>query len=287
MFKKIIFLSLIIGSLVGLSAELLKPSDSEQREILTISGKRWVYYTLYRKPITFDVTGPLRIKIYSRVSSPAKVDQYIHYDFGIQVDDQAPFTVKHKQKLSKGVKSQQHPNHFYSHSAKDFFLVPKGKHKVRLVPPIGAAPVVVRVLEDLTTTKGKKQFLTPVMKSTPVKVAVSGKTLNYYYLDDKNDLLLNLDGPATLEMISRVGFADFMGNEQDYRIQIWNGGSLLGTFYFNSERSELSSIVDHADLVPGKWRSCRVALKKGSHKIKIRLLDQDRQVYVRFAKITR
>lgn len=287
MFRKILFLSVVLGLFASLSAELLKPVDSDSREILTISGKRWTYYTLYRQAITFEVTGPMRLKMYSRVTAPSRVDGYIDYGFSIQVDDQAPYDVSHKQKLSKGVKSQQHPNHYYSYSAKDFFTVPNGKHKVRLIPRDDAAPVVVRVLEDFTSTTGEKVRLVPVVSASAAKIQVNGTKLTYYELTPDEDLQVFVDGDGTLEMISRVAFENWMGREQDYRIQIWDGGSLLGTYYFSSERSEVSEIEKHADLVPGKWRSCRVSLGKGNHKLKIRLLDKDRQAFVRLALITR
>lgn len=287
MFRKILFLSVLVGLCTSLSAELLKPVDSDQREILTISGKRWTYYTLYREAITFEVTGPQRLKMYSRVSAPTRTSGYIDYGFSIQVDDQEPYDVSHKQKLSKGVKSQQHPNHFYSYSAKDFFSVPKGKHNVRLIPREGAAPVVVRVLEDLTSTTGEKQRLVPMVDATAAKIQVNGTKLTYYELTPEEDLQVFVDGEGTLEMISRVAFENWMGREQDYRIQIWDGGSLLGTYYFSTERSEVSEIEKHADLVPGKWRSCRVSLGTGEHKLKVRLLDKDRQVFVRLALITK
>lgn len=288
MFRKTILLSLIMGSLVTfLSAELLKPIDSDQREILMISGKRWTYYTLYREAISFDVTGPMRLKMYSRVTSPTKSTDYVGYGFGIQVDNQDPYAVAHKQKLSNGIKSQQHPNHFYSHAAKDFFTVPEGKHTLKLVPNADGAPVIIRVLEDLTSSAGKKQRLIPVVKQTPVKITVDGTALSYYELTHKTDLLLSVNGAGTLETVSRLAFENWMGSEQDYRIQVWDGGSLLGTYYFTSDRSEKSEIDGHKELVPGKWRSCRIVLPAGNHKLKIRLLDKERQAFVRFALITK
>lgn len=287
MFRKTIVLSLIMGSLVSLSAELLKPADSDQREILTISGKRWTYYTLYKEAISFEVVGPMRLKMYSRVSSPAKTTKYLSFGFDVQIDDQTAYGVSHKQKLSAGIKSQQHPNHYYSHAAKDFFTIPEGNHKIKLIPDPKGEPIIIRVLEDLTPSKGKKQRLIPVVKQTPVKITVNGSSLSYYELTPKEDLLLSVNGGGTLETVSRLAFENWMGSEQDYRIQIWDGSRLLGTYYFSADRSEMSEIEGHKELVPGKWRSCRVTLSKGNHKLKIRLLDKERQAFVRFALITK
>lgn len=287
MFRKTIVLSLIMGSLVTLSAELLKPVDSDQREILTIAGKRWTYYTLYRETISFDVTGPMRLKMYSRVTSPTKTAEYVAFGFGIQVDKQDAYAVTHKQKLSSGVKSQQHPNHFYSHAAKDFFTVPEGQHTIKLVPNPEGEPVIIRVLEDLTSSAGKKLRLVPLVKQDPVKIRVAGSALSYYELTPGEDLQLSVNGAGTLETVSRLGFENWMGSEQDYRIQVWDGGKLLGTYYFTSDRSDQSEIDGHKELVPGKWRSCRISLPAGNHKLKIRLLDKERQAFVRFALITK
>ncbi|PIZ61613.1 MAG: hypothetical protein COY19_12150, partial [Candidatus Marinimicrobia bacterium CG_4_10_14_0_2_um_filter_48_9] len=173
------------------------------------------------------------------------------------------------------------------HAAKDFFTVPEGQHTIKLVPNPEGEPVIIRVLEDLTSSAGKKLRLVPLVKQDPVKIRVAGSALSYYELTPGEDLQLSVNGAGTLETVSRLGFENWMGSEQDYRIQVWDGGKLLGTYYFTSDRSDQSEIDGHKELVPGKWRSCRISLPAGNHKLKIRLLDKERQAFVRFALITK
>jgi hypothetical protein len=52
-----------------------------------------------------------------------------------------------------------------------------------------------------------------------------------------------------------------------------------------AERSEETEVIGHSDMVPGKWRSCDVKLGKGMHEIKLRLLDDQRTVYLKLNEI--
>ena len=57
---------------------------------------------------------------------------------------------------------------------------------------------------------------------------------------------------------------------------------VLGTYYFNTERSPSSQIEERMDRVPGKWRSCKVDVPKGKHRFNIEVLDRDKVVLTRF-----
>lgn len=285
MSKKILLVMALMATLVS-AADLLKPSNGQNsKEILTIQGTRRVYYQIEKKPLVYEITGPTRIKIYSRTAESKRTKDYIPFSFQVQIDEQVPVQMQHKQKLTNKVKSGNRPDYYYSRSAVDYLNIPAGKHLVNISRERRGQPVLLRVLDYDPKPSGSRKQLTPLEKAKPVKITAGDKNLKYYELSTAEPLYVNLDGPTNLELITRLAFETWMGREQDYRIQVWDSGKLLGTYYITGERSEVSTIEDQAELVPGKWRSIYVPLGKGSHEIKIRILDDDRRVFVKMNRI--
>jgi len=283
-YKMILLLIILVGNSFG---GVIKPEDAkEQRDILIVSGNRSSYYTLDNQSLVYQVRGPQRIKIYSRAVQSRKKDKSFSFGFEIQLNGNQPLQVNHHQKLSKGVKSPQHPNHYFTTSAKDYISIPAGVNEVILRPKKHSGPVIIRVLEDKQAPKGKKQRVDALSEENPVKLKSNGKSLSYYALRRDHPLFVTLEGPVNLEVTSRLGFDPQMGREEDYRLQVLDNGKVVGTYYFSTERSGETTVDGQNSVVPGKWRSCDVKLGKGLHEVKLRLLDEKRQVFIKLNRIT-
>jgi len=283
MFKKLIILTLILSSTF---AGVMKPQDGKKhRDILVVSGNRSSYYTLDDEALVYNVKGPQRIKIYSRAVLSSKKSGSESFAFEIQLNGNQPLQVNHKQRYSKGVKSPQHPNHYFSKSALDYISVPAGVNQVTLRPKKRGGRVVVRVLEDNLAPKGKKKRVDALSEESPIKLISKGKRLSYYSMSKDHPLFVTMEGPVNLEITSRLGFGPQMGREEDYRIQILDNGKVVGTYYFSTERSEITTVDGQDEVVPGSWRSCDVKLGKGMHEIKLRLMDKDRQVFIKLNQV--
>lgn len=283
MFKKLMLMLLILSSTF---AGVIKPQDGKKfRDILVVSGNRSSYYTLDKTPLVYEVKGPQRLKIYSRTVLSSRKSKSQSFGFEVQLNGNQPLKVNHKQKYSRGVKSPQHPNHYFSKAAIDYINVPAGVNQVTIIPKKKGKRVVVRVLEDRKAPKGKKRRVDALSEEAPIKLVSKGKSVSYYALAKERPLFVTLEGPVNLEITSRLGFGPEMGREEDYRIQVLDNGKVKGTYYFTTNRSEVTSVQGQKDIVPGSWRSCDVKLGKGMHEIKLRLMDKDRQVYVKLNRI--
>ena len=283
MYRKFLVLILILSSAY---AGVIKPQEGKKfRDILVVSGNRSSYYTLDAQELVYSVKGPQRIKIYSRAVLSSKRSKSQPYGFEIQLNGDNPLKVSHKQKYSKGVKSPQHPNHYFSRAAIDYINVPAGVNQVTIRPKKRSGPVVVRVLEDKKAPRGKKKRVDALSEEEPIKLISKGKRLSYYALSKDHPLFVTLEGPVNLEITSRLGFSAQMGREEDYRIQVQDNGKVVGTYYFSTERSEITTVDGQNEIVPGSWRSCDVKLGKGMHEIKLRLMDKDRQVFVKLNQV--
>ena len=283
-------MSKVLMSLIFIASSafggVIKPEDAKQyRDILNVSGNRSSYYSLKDKALVYKVKGPQRIKIYSRAILPSKSKKSKSFSFEVQLNGNQPLQVHHQQKRTKRVSSPQHPNHYYTQSAIDYINVPAGVNEVILRPKKSSKPVLVRVLEDKQPPAGKKKRVEALSEEAPVKLISNGKSLSYYALKKDHPLFVTMEGPLNLEITTRLGFDPQMGREEDYRLQILDNGKVVGTYYFSSNRSEATSVEGQNDVVPRRWRSCDVKLGKGMHEIKLRLLDEDRQIFVKLNKI--
>jgi len=280
---KILLSLLIFGSV---SAGVIKPQDAkEQRDILIVSGNRSSYYTLDGQSLVYKVKGPQRIKIYSRAVLNSTRGKSKSFGFEVQLNGNQPLQVNHQQKYSKGVKSPQHPNHYFSKSALDYISVPAGVNEVSIRPKKRGERIMIRVLEDSNAPKGKKKRVDALSQESTIKLISNSKHLSYYAMSKDHPLFVNLEGPVSLEITSRLGFSPQMGREEEYRIQVLDNGKVVGTYYFTSDRSEVTTVDGQNEIVPGKWRSCDVKLGKGMHEIKLRIMDEDRQVYIKLNQI--
>jgi len=283
MFKNLILLTLILSSTF---AGVIKPQDAKkQRDILIVSGNRSSYYTLDGQSLVYKVKGPQRIKIYSRAVLSSKKGKSKSFGFEVQLNGNQPLQVNHQQKYSKGVKSPQHPNHYFSKSALDYISVPAGVNEVTIRPKKRGERIVVRVLEDNNAPRGKKKRVDALSEEEPIKLISNDKRLSYYSLTKDHALFVTMEGPVNLEITSRLGFGPQMGREEDYRIQVLDNGKVVGTYYFSTDRSEVTTVDGQNGVVPGAWRSCDVKLGKGMHEIKLRLMDKDRQVFIKLNQI--
>ena len=283
MFKNLILLTLILSSTF---AGVLKPQDAKsQRDILIVSGNRSSYYTLGGKSLVYKVKGPQRIKIYSRAVLSSKRGKSKSFGFEVQLNGNQPLQVNHQQKYSKGVKSPQHPNHYFSKPAIDYISIPAGVNEVTIRPKKRGERIVVRVLEDNKAPKGKKKRVDALSEEEPIKLISNNKRLSYYSMTKDHPLFVTMEGPVNLEITSRLGFGPQMGREEDYRIQVLDNGRVVGTYYFSTDRSEVTTVDGQNGVVPGSWRSCDVKLGKGMHEIKLRLMDKDRQVFIKLNQI--
>jgi hypothetical protein len=144
-------------------------------------------------------------------------------------------------------------------------------------------PVLLRVIKKgFKTSLNKINELQPMVFQANRTVEVSGKDISYYELTYGRPLQLNLDGPKTLRILSRLLFDSEMGAEESFRIRVKSGRKVLGTYYMSTERSSGSRVKDQPDKVPGKWRTCEVTIPTGKQVISVELVEKERSVLTRF-----
>ena len=269
----------------ALTAELLKPTiGGEEKEILKIAGKRRIYTIMRDDSLIYQVNGPARIELITRYPSPEKSKKSQPFSYQLVIDNEDPITINHRYKLHKSIRSVQHPSHYYTYSGNYYINIKDGDHTLTMSTNADQKyPVLLRVIKKrFKTSHNKINELQPMVFQANRTVEVSGKDISYYELIHGRPLQLNIDGPKTLRILSRLLFDSEMGAEESFRIRVKSGRKVLGTYYISTERSSDSRVKDQPDKVPGKWRTCDVTIPAGKRVISVELVEKERSVLTRF-----
>ena len=269
----------------ALTAELLKPTiGGEEKEILKIAGKRRIYTIMRDDSLIYQVNGPARIELITRYPSPEKSKKSQPFSYQLVIDNEDTITINNRYKLHKSIRSVQHPSHYYTYSGNYYINIKDGDHTLTMSTNADQKyPVLLRVIKKrFKTSLNKINALQPMVFQANRTVEVSGKDISYYELIYGRPLQLNLDGPKTLRILSRLLFDSEMGAEESFRIRVKSGRKVLGTYYMSTERSSDSRVKDQPDKVPGKWRTCEVTIPTGKQVISVELVEKERSVLTRF-----
>ena len=278
-------LLLLFTGYSALTAELLKPTiGGEEKEILKIAGKRRIYTIMRDDSLIYQVNGPARIELITRYPSPEKSKKSQPFSYQLVIDNEDPITINHRYKLHNSIRSVQHPSHYYTYSGNYYINIKDGDHTLTMSTNADQKyPVLLRVIKKrFKTSHNKINELQPMVFQANRTVEVSGKDISYYELTYGRPLQLNLDGPKTLRILSRLLFDSEMGEEESFRIRVKSGRKVLGTYYMSTERSSDSRVKDQPDKVPGKWRTCDVTIPAGKRVISVELVEKERSVLTRF-----
>ena len=283
-YKLIVIVSFLLCD-VYIHAKLLRPvNDRDQKEILVINSKRRVYYPVKDSGLQYQVSGPTRVEFISRYPVLRGKKKSHSFSYIIILNRQDTINVNHRYKVQSSIRSIQHPKHRYTFSGNYFINLPKGNHNIEVYGEENLKyPILLRLLSKEFETVGEdKQVLSPMVHKDGVKVNLGGKQLNYYECSKDIPLQIEASGSKIMRVISRLEFTEKMGAEESYRIHIKSGKKVVGTYYFNTERSSTSSIVGRQDKVPGKWRSCEIKVPNGKQTYSIEVSDREKIVLTRF-----
>ncbi|MEL1225683.1 MAG: hypothetical protein VW963_02985 [Candidatus Neomarinimicrobiota bacterium] len=249
-----------------------------------VNGKRRLYYPTSNEGTHYAVQGPTRIEFISRYPVIKNHKKSHPFKYLIVIDGEDTVSVRHRYKVQRSISSIQHPKHRYTYSGNYFINLEKGSHTIELLTDDNQKyPVLMRVLAKEFESMGKdKKVLKPMVHKNSLDLISDGKSIKYFECVPGLPLQIEATGKKTLRILTRLQFSDSMGQEDSYRIRVSEGTKVLGTYYFNTERSPSSQIQERMDRVPGKWRSCEIDVPKGKHRFNIEVLDRDKVVLTRF-----
>ena len=279
---KIIIL-LLIGFISTSFGETVAPSEKDKKEILTINGKRRTYYQLYRGELNYLVNGPRRIEIVARRAVPKKDKKEKEFGFIIRIDGQDSIEVVHQKNISNGVTSSQHQGHGYTKSGSYFFNLLGGTHDVKISPASNRSrPVLIRLLSNrFEKSEETGKYIEPAKEQEVSHLKGGNGEYRYLKLMSGKKMEFDFNPFEKVVVLSRNAFENWMPNEESYRIRVSRDSKIEGTYYFRTERSEVSTIKEDKEIVPGKRRTFEIDNIRKDVPYFIELVDKGRTVYVR------
>ena len=265
--------------LVTLNAKVHIPTENEKNIELTIGGKEWTYYELDDGLIyddigkQYDIGDSIQVSIYSRtiMASPGKKNK--KYGFRVTINDNEPLQLKYK-KEGSDVTSLERPGWSYSKSGIWYFYLPiKGNGYKIKIEPLDRKPVIyMRLTSHSIKKKGRfTEIIKTVNHQARIKIETKRTgdqkkgtiTTLWYSLNERNQQQFEINGPSTVRIYSRILF-DSNQLMEDYYIFVREDGIDIGTYYFQTEKSIESSVLDSKETV-SKWRSLWLNIPDGKH----------------------
>lgn len=269
---------IMVGVIEG---KMIPPVEKDKKEILTINGKRRSYFQLHGNSLTWKITGPKRIEIISRRAVPRRDDQEKTFGYRITLDTLSTEIIEHAATRSKGVTSSQHPGHGYTKPGRYSVKIPAGDHVIVMRPIRDRSkPVLVRMIEKkIITSTDSGEYIQA--DSTIHHLKIGKARVRYSPLVYDNTFIVDPAEFSQIKIYSRLAFQHWMNGVDTYRLRILQGNRIIGTYYFSSERSELSEVEEDKTIIPAKWRSCDIQTRDKETPYSIELLDEGKTVYVR------
>ena len=275
LYRKTINLLVLVVISTNLAAIVHKPkSKNEEKITLKIKGKERIYYELDDSGLLYKNIGKqfnnndsLQIGIYTRTIKAPTGKKNRNYGLTVQIDDDMPFELRYKKGGGK-VTSPDRPGWNYTKSGIWYIYIPNKEKstKINILPMKGNPVVYVRLTSIPIEKKGAfGEIIKTVNRQDRVSIVTSAKNkrTKWYALNNDNQQQFEIQGPLKVRAFSRMQF-DYNKKTDDYYLFVREDGIDLGTYYFRTEKSVESSIVN-SDKPTSKWRSLWLNVPKGKH----------------------
>ena len=261
-FTFVLFFALVYSTEANTKFSFLKPNKHGKLTKIQVKGRDWTYYRLDKShPLEISIEGPVELRFITRLDmeqhkSGQKIDYKIYCRTG---NKKTHFT--HSAVISKGIEFSATGVGKIG-AGEDFNLsLPAGTHKVKLYLAKNDKSIIyIRPLQE------KKR-----VSSDPKRVG------------NQDSLNLRIIGPSTIKAFSRLEYDVTMNGEKNYRLQVYEDGSLKNTFLLNTIISETAVYMEqNADKILSRGDDFYIEVPKGVHEYTFKVLDSGRSSLLKF-----
>ena len=122
----------------------------------------------------------------------------------------------------------------------------------------------------LLSAAPKTKVLVPKNANTPISIMISGKSLKYYPLSDKESLVLTTRGPGKLKIITRAHFNSQINMSNDYMVYYKiDGAEKIKVEFNNVKPDDNASFTDQSLEFPSVGENIIIELSRGEHTIEL------------------
>ena len=258
----------------------LKPDNYRKRISTIIDGKTRHYYSLSsEKTSVINVKGPGKLRILTRGRFVPKQNNSIDYKIKYIVNgaEEVEFeasSVKRSKQATYLNGSLGVPGQLESFEIK----LERGYHTIEFKIENNNVPVAVKY--KFVQTKAKKQKwlpYSPKSSAEPIYLISRESTTNYYRFLPEKPLVIEINGPTELRVLTRSENQFNMKGRIHYRLQIKENNEVINIYQLTSKPSEITTYKYNKELIPGKAAEFVIIVPKGKHRYEIIPLDKDKK----------
>ncbi|MBC8450599.1 hypothetical protein H8D73_00115 [bacterium] len=274
----------------------LPPSGSVSGTRITVESRALTYYRFDSdEALTFVVAGPTRVKILTRLSiSNGLVDtdeegapsdaRVATHGYSVEIyRDGALTETKELATESAGEKAYYVAlTAFTPGKIRRIYIdVPTGTHSYSL-RAVGRAMIDARIFESTARTP-KRVSIAPREYGAVEMLLHREKELTYYIASGSSPVVLDVVGPTTVKVNTRLLFSGSMFGEQVYMLGIQSGEGEEIVYRLESQASQTVVCRDREDVLPGALRSFELPVPRGRYSIVLSLLEpEDGELALKF-----
>lgn len=231
-------------------------------QTLMIKGKPSTYHRA--AGLRLNVTGPGSLRVISRWVGPRPAGRDTSYSLTIVGGTKKVHaTLVSRKSPIAGVPGQRQ---WVSRSRTQYATVPPRTTQITLA--CSDKNVFVKVLFNK-----KPHFLGTLAVKSPDKYAEvvrldrQEREVKYYRATSQVPVELDVIGPTTLVMYSRLEFTYEMKGVQNYQVQVLERDQVVNSYTWSAVRSDVAKHLDRDDLVPSAGKRCMIRVPAGTHRL--------------------
>jgi hypothetical protein len=239
--------------------------------VLVESKERIYFRVTPEKPLAVAVEGPVRLRILSRAELAPGSRGVVSYTLRVTEAGRELDRQDTESSASDQVRGPDRA-HAIAKGRRMKVDVPAGRHSVVLA--VSGIPSVLVRLQQSAPSRGEEPTvtLTPIESSRSVSVLENEKTIAYHSVMANKPIKLRVEGPTSLDLITRLDFDSSMRGSQSYRLGVSDRGKRVRELAFKTTKATTAVYTNLADRVPSKFDRVRIPVGAGLHEISIELL---------------
>lgn len=252
----------------------LAPRGDRTEVCLRIGEVRATYFALNPdEPTLLRVRGPRRVKILTRYLFAPDEESPAAHAVRVEIDG--------RQELSEALRARPHEGtaacedgRAASRLRRFYVTVPAGWHDVTVAAETsGPGVVAARFFREVSRVSREHVSLAPERYAAVATLQFdSGARSSYYLFDAERPLVVEVGGPTTAVIWTRLDFDHTMTGMQPYGLEIRVDGEVRRTCQYHTGKLDAAAWVERPDVLPGARKTLRLPVAKGRHRIEIRCL---------------
>lgn len=221
--------------------------------------KEDTYYLLTKgQPVEIKVSGPGWLRIYTRIPWTKEKKGTQIYKLILQEDNIKERFVSFETEYSRVAKIDK----IGLSKWRSFYInVPDGLHTYRFIH--WRAPSDTILLKFTNESPKRWKDITPLSYNSIMELVEDERIVNYFELTPQKGVILELDGPKRLKVISRLNIPLSTPGEQTYTIEVKEKGKRIKSVSFRAYPSETVYYKNRSDMVPSNPHNLYLNIPKG------------------------